>query len=826
MARFSTIQNSFRAGKLSQNLEGRTDIEEYSNGCLEFKNFLALPSGGATKRPGTRFVKEVDKPLALFTWKIGNRFFKIGIPDVEPFQTYANDDFVNALDLTLFDEEGEELPFNPNLISVSDLFTFPTGRMGPIDVAIPKEGWSSTQIGDLLVLTHNSGAIPPIVAFPRIAFQQTAGWYFFHRIPNLPESMRVPYRINFDLEINMAVENNTEGFTFLKCEDASDGAVPYFSSGHDGAIFRFFDADDEGYFRVFLAPATRAANFDHAQNRMDAAAGLGIGGFSERGAIQFKERDGVIPPELEYFKTYFLFNVTGNEFTLHENETDAVTGANPIEFSESPGTGFEEDDIIIIQSSRVPGVVVIPGTPSTLPVSSDSFTDVWRESSWSGHRGWPKFSAIFDNRLVLGGTIFEPDTVWNSLSGNIFHFNQFRFSQDEGSSDDTGFRFFGDPTDSVPFEYFVSAKDAAAITWISAQRTLQIGTVNSEYVVAMDGVYAVGRAMPIFQTSWGSSPIAPANQDLSTLFLSRDGRAIRNFRFNESNGSNISENLSILSEDLVYSGDNAEVAGDARFTRLAWSSSSQTLWLLDNQGQLYSLTVDSRFQVNAWANHDIKGKVHGICIVPRGQIDEVWLVVERDVEGQKFYLEKILGQFFNKNIFNDSDNELDFCVYSDSAVILEDEDNTEWSGLDHLEGKEVVALLDGEHIETATVNGGSITTQNAADEAIIGLPYKSRLRTMPLEGGALIGSSQVLLKRVERAFIKLSKSLGGKQFFGDNGKKYELEYPQIEENETFSGGFLLDIDSTSSERYILGLESDDPLPFNVLSLVMRGEAQE
>lgn len=56
MPAFNPIQTNFTSGELSPRLHGRVDIEQYRNGAKEITNFLVMPAGGATKRPGATFV--------------------------------------------------------------------------------------------------------------------------------------------------------------------------------------------------------------------------------------------------------------------------------------------------------------------------------------------------------------------------------------------------------------------------------------------------------------------------------------------------------------------------------------------------------------------------------------------------------------------------------------------------------------------------------------------------------------------------------------------------------------------------------------------------
>lgn len=48
--------SNFTAGELSDKMDGRTDIDLYFRGAKQLKNFVTMPQGGVTRRPGTEFV--------------------------------------------------------------------------------------------------------------------------------------------------------------------------------------------------------------------------------------------------------------------------------------------------------------------------------------------------------------------------------------------------------------------------------------------------------------------------------------------------------------------------------------------------------------------------------------------------------------------------------------------------------------------------------------------------------------------------------------------------------------------------------------------------
>ena len=51
--------SSVNSGEFSPRMEARVDFERYPNAAKQCKNFLLLPEGGITRRPGTRYVAEV-----------------------------------------------------------------------------------------------------------------------------------------------------------------------------------------------------------------------------------------------------------------------------------------------------------------------------------------------------------------------------------------------------------------------------------------------------------------------------------------------------------------------------------------------------------------------------------------------------------------------------------------------------------------------------------------------------------------------------------------------------------------------------------------------
>ncbi len=61
---FYAIKNAFNGGELDPLVLSRVDLPRYQTGCKVMENFVPIPQGGVTRRPGTQFVGLVKNPAA------------------------------------------------------------------------------------------------------------------------------------------------------------------------------------------------------------------------------------------------------------------------------------------------------------------------------------------------------------------------------------------------------------------------------------------------------------------------------------------------------------------------------------------------------------------------------------------------------------------------------------------------------------------------------------------------------------------------------------------------------------------------------------------
>jgi hypothetical protein len=145
---------------------------------------------------------------------------------------------------------------------------------------------------------------------------------------------------------------------------------------------------------------------------------------------------------------------------------------------------------------------------------------------------------------------------------------------------------------------------------------------------------------------------------------------------------------------------------------------------------LLSFTYRPEQDVWAWARHTTDGLFRDVGVITSEGQDEVYVLVERTIGGsQVFYVEQ-LAPYQPEPTAEDAIN-------FDSCLIYNGTATDTFAGLDHLEGKEVYVLGDGDVIGPYTVSGGSVSIGRNVSKATIGLPYNGIVQTLQPETGDL-----------------------------------------------------------------------------------------
>jgi hypothetical protein len=395
------------------------------------------------------------------------------------------------------------------------------------------------------------------------------------------------------------------------------------------------------------------------------------------------------------------------------------------------------------------GHVKITGYTSSTVVNMEVISDISNGSattdfalgSFSDTTGHPSCVTFFEQRLVFAATLSQPQTLFFSKSG------------DYENMDDN---YHGVVADDDSIIYTIASNQVNAIRFMTATRTLIIGTAGGEFAVSGGGTDIAITPTNILikkQSNNGAANVDALAVGNATLFLQRARRKLRELAYNFDVDGYVAPDLTILAEHISEGG----------FKQLSYQQEpNQVIWCARNDGQLVGLTYQREQQVVAWHRHifgGVFGSGNSVCdsvaTIPTDDSEyQTWVIVKRTINGAtKRYVEYIHQYDFDETddtSFNFLDSQL---AYDGSAV-------TNISGLAHLEGQTVSVLADGATHPDKVVSSGAIVLERAASKVKVGLSYTSLLQTMRIDAGAQNGTSQSKTKRIYEITARLYESIG------------------------------------------------------------------
>lgn len=162
--------------------------------------------------------------------------------------------------------------------------------------------------------------------------------------------------------------------------------------------------------------------------------------------------------------------------------------------------------------------------------------------------------------------------------------------------------------------------------WLSGAAVLFVGTTTGEFYI--DSASAAEALAPdnvkIQQISAvGSLPITPVRVGSHTMFVTSNGTSIRDIIYSYSTDTYDPVELSLLGKHLIISGINGMSYQEYP---------DKIVWFTVNDGRLIGMTFMSEQNVQALHQHYLGGSVENIAVIPNPNynIDDVWLVVDRD----------------------------------------------------------------------------------------------------------------------------------------------------------------------------------------------------
>jgi len=417
-------------------------------------------------------------------------------------------------------------------------------------------------------------------------------------------------------------------------------------------------------------------------------------------------------------------------------------------------------------------------------------SDKWRFSI-TPTKGKSYSVAFLDNRLYWSGE----DYIFGSIPDDYESF-------DEDVEGDSGV-----------INRRIGGRSVANINWMVALNDLFLGGDLSEFnarssdfgeVITPDTINIRSNT-----TQGSSNGVDAAKVDSAVFFVQSSGRDL--YRLTKGDRNVTTNHMGYVIEGLITS-DIVQVAVQRK-------PDTRIHCRLEN-GEVYVLVFEEAEEVQAWLKIETDGLVEDIVVLPAQAENAVYYLVNRDGTRslERFALE------------SECDATQDLAKCSDSHIAYTGVAITSLTGLDHLDGKEVVIWADGDDRGTATVASGSVALGDSYTNVCVGLYYKAQIKFGKLSQGVQ-GSPLNIGKKVSHIGLTMINAHKKGVKYGEDFTRLD-DLPDIEEHDTVTGHHsyydeqLIPFDGTYDTDARVCLQMESPKPCTLASLTIRMKANE
>lgn len=756
--------NCFNSGELSPKMLGRNDVSQYSKGCRILKNFLVTPYGSVERRPGTKFIgyaknfSSVDGDVLRGKIRLIRFVFSSEVSYVCEFgNRYIR-----------FITNGDFLRDSNGIVEITTPYT--AEEISEIQYV---------QSADVMTIVHQNHPVYELKRVEEDRFILELKEYEYPPMldPNIDDDHTItPSGLTGDISLTASKDTFTSGnvggyFQLIHTRKNNEISYDFTSDGTTESIEVF------GYW-TFTTHGTWSGNVK-IQRSFD-------------GGNTWSD-----------FRTYSSAKDSNTSTSGEEEVKNVLYRISMTDYAASDTGTLKMCRILFVNPDfQTTGIVKINSVESTTKANGTvlsklgdtAATSEWNEGAWSNRRGYPRTVSYYEERMMFGGTVSRPQTVWGSKTGDWDNFLV-------GSKDDDG------------LEFTLSSNTVNTILWMCQHDALIIGTMDSEWTLSAansESALTASNFVAKRQSVYGSKGIPAQMVGETVLFVQRGGRKVREFVFQWEKNGYSSPDMTILADHITESG-----IVETALQQLPDS----ILWCVLGDGTVSALTYERDQEVVGWHRHITDGKIISCCVIPTGDKDTVYFAVDR---GGKICIEEMMPREFY--LIPDA-------FYVDCGKKLTGTEISVVDGLDHLEGKRVQVLADGAVTDEYVVEEGRITLSEPAQTVTVGLGYDSVLSPMPIEIEMQNGQSVLRKKCICNLRIRFYGSVGGQARCGNDIWQNIFSRDMIEDNMDSAIQMRDDVVSfniLSGNDYtpVIEVRQRDPLPMNVNSMVALYDVSE
>lgn len=437
-------------------------------------------------------------------------------------------------------------------------------------------------------------------------------------------------------------------------------------------------------------------------------------------------------------------------------------------------------------------------------LASTTATFQWAERSWSTYRGFPTCGIFYQDRFCPASTATEPQTVWMSQTGDY-----------------TNYGVSAPLVDSDAMSVLLPSRTVNIVKNMAVLGELVVLTSDSDFSIqpGSNGNLSPTSILITCHGHRGSSAVSPAIVGNELILVQQMGTVVRNLIYQFSVSGYMGDDIIVMAKHLLTGHTIVEMAFQ--------QEPDSILWAVRDDGKLLSLTYMREQEMLAWSLHDTDGLFESVSVIPNSTlgIDEVWFVVNR---GGVRFIERLakrdMGEYAKDYMM------LDCAVTQNNGA----SPLATVTGLDHLDGKTVNALVDGFVVKDLVVASGSVTLPIPVTLAHVGLPYVSDLETLRIDSPTNNGTAQsrrIAIPEVTIRFVDsrggwvkaMAKDIDAPAATGVVGFDENLEH---DSNQNMSVAMPLkttDYKMTLNGGYDFGagvfFRQVDPLPFTIIAII-------
>ena len=761
MARVHPFQTNFTAGELTPKLAGQVDFKKYNNGVATMENMTVFPQGGTSRRYGSRFVGEVKNSanatrLIPFEFNVTQsyilefgdqyiRFYKDNGQIVEASKaisglTAADPGVVTATSHGY--SNGDHVWIN-SVVGMTEVngrrFTVANKTTNTFELSgIDTSGYTAYSSAGTAEKVYEIATSFTSAQVFDLKFTQSADvMYIVHPLHEPTKLTRtghsawtiaeVDFQVGPFLDLNTTTTTLTTSATTIGAGRTLTASASLFASTDVGRSVKLGD----GWGKITGYTSVTEVTWTIVVAATDSGSVTwSIGAWSDTTGF---------PSAVSFYEQRLVFaGSTNNPQTIWASESGSYEDFDAGDAD--PADAFT----YTIAANRVnvirwlaPARDLIVGTaggefrvgrPTGEPLKPDNVT-ITQQTTYGGHTTQP---------IQIGSAVLFVQRQKQKVREFAY-----RFEDDAYVAPDMTLlaeHITGDGIDDVDF-----AQEPESIYWAVREDGVLLGMTyqREEDVVAWHRHLFGGTDQNCTITvsdydniQTGTTLKFTKSDGTTVTFTSTTGTAGTDEFKTETNNDTTADN--------IYTAINTH----ADFTVANPAAAIVTVFETTPAGTGL-LTVESSDTVRLTTTDEKTSKVKSVASISETLENQVWIVIERIVNGSTVKYVEYLDNTLNM------DSGLSGTVTGSSTTV---------TSLDHLEGETVQILIDDAVYPVQKVSSGAITVSlpsTFASKTIeVGLGYKSTIKTMRVEAGAEAGTAQGRKKRYNEVTVRLYNTVG------------------------------------------------------------------